>query len=139
MNYPTVWPVEVRHSNASNATSSRYGRLPAWLNGGSADADWQLVAVEMVPNATIAEDATNYREYTVYGQDGTTAQATRSTDSDTSSSDLSITAGTAESLTVTGGDNAIFHPGDEIKITSGGGGTEPADDASFVCIFKLLR
>ena len=135
----TLFTLQVQVANASNVTSDCYGRLPAYLNGGSSSAQWQLVAVELVPSLTVTADNTNTRIYTVYGKDGSTAQATRSTDADASPAGTTLTLAVAESLDLTGGSNAIFLPGDEIKISAGGGGTEPADNNLFICIFKLLR
>lgn len=132
-----LFTLQLQSANASNTTGDRYGVLPAFFNGGSSNAKWELVAVELVPSATVTADGTNYRTYTVYGKDGSNAQASRNTDS--GGTGTTITAGTAEALTVTGGSNAIFLPGDEIKITSGGSGTEPADDNLWICIFQLKR
>lgn len=134
-----LFPVYIHHVNASNVTSDLYGAVPSYLNGGSANAKWKLVAVQMTPSLTITADNTNTRIYTVYGKDGTTATATRSTDADASPAGTTITLAVTESLTLTGGANDIFLPGDEIKITSGGGGTEPADNTLFCCLFELQR
>ena len=115
---------------ASNTAGVIYLPVPSGLSG-----NYQLVSINRVSNLAISAHDTDYRTFTVYGVDGSTAQATRAT---TVAGGATV-AGTGESLTPAGGANAIFLPGDEIKITSGGGGTEPADSTQFVCIFKLLR
>lgn len=121
---------------ASDTAGVRYSVVPPIYNDGSANAKWQLVGAVIVPSVTVSTHASNYRTYTVYGKDLTTAQATHTTNS---SGGEALTAGTAKVLTLTGGDNALFLPGDEVYIGSAEAGTGPADDNLFVLTFKLLR
>lgn len=121
---------------ASDTAGVSYVCLPAVLNGGSSNAKWKLVGLDLMPNITQSASDTNYRTYEVYGVDGSTAQSSRATNV----AGGALTAGTRYSQTLTGGSNAIFLPGSVVKCSAGlGGGTEPAENTNWILTFELQR
>lgn len=115
---------------ASNTAGVGYGCLPTGITG-----EYQLVSVDRVSNVAITADNTDYRTFTVYGADKSTAQATRVT----TVAGGSTVAGTPESLTVTGGANAMFSAGEAIRIAAAEAGTGPACDETFTCHLVKVR
>lgn len=121
---------------ASDTAKDGWGVIPPSFNGGSANAKWKLVGIDVVPQITQAASDSNYRTYKVYGKDLTNAQATRATNV----AGGALTAGTNYPLSPSGGANAIFLPGDEVRVESAtGGGTEPADETNWYLTFELQR
>lgn len=113
---------------ASNTAGLGYVCLPTAITG-----EYQLVSVDRVSNIAITASDTDYRTFTVYGADKTTAQATRVT----TVAGGSTVAGTPESLTVTGGANAMFSAGEAIYVAAAEAGTGPAINESFT--FHLVK
>ena len=113
---------------ASNTAGVGYVCLPTGLTGG-----YRLTSVDRVSNVAIAASDTDYRTFTVYGVDQATAQASRVT----TVAGLETVAGVPESLTVTGGSNAVFTPGSAIKVDAAEAGTGPACNESFT--FYLVK
>jgi hypothetical protein len=109
---------------ASNTALTRYGVVPSILTG-----EYELVGADLVNNVAITADATDYRTITLNGVDGSTAQAARVTDV----AGGNLAAGAVEALTLAGGANAIFTPGDAIEVVCTEAGTGPACDFSVVC------
>lgn len=109
---------------ASNTAGVGHVCLPTGITG-----EYELVSVDRVSNLAITASDTDYRTFTVYGADKSTAQASRVT---TVAGGATV-AGTPESLAVTGGANAIFEPGEAIKIAAAEAGTGPACDEAFTC------
>lgn len=115
-------------TGASNTAAVRYVCLPTGLTG-----NYRLTSVDRVSNLAITASDTDYRTFTVYGKDKTTAQATRVT---TVAGGATV-AGTPESLTLTGGSNAVFVAGDAIYVGAAEAGTGPACDETFT--FFLVK
>lgn len=109
---------------ASNTALTRYGVVPSTLTG-----EYELVGADLVNNVAITADGTDYRTLTLYGADGSTSQAARVTDV----AGGSLAAGDVEALTLTGGANAMFEPGEAIKVACTEAGTGPAIDCMIVC------
>ena len=130
MAYADYIPLQVRVTAASNTAGLCYATLPTGLSG-----KYQLVSVDRVSIVAITADNTDYRTFTVYGVDKTTAQASRVT----TVAGGSTVAGTPESLAVTGGANAIFEPGDALYVAGAEAGTGPACDEVFTALFKKIR
>ena len=128
--------LQLRTIGASDTAKDGWSVLPPIFNAGSSNAKWLLVGADIIPQITQAASDTNYRTYKVYGKDLTTAQSTRATNV----AGGALTAGTNYPQTLTGGSNAVFLPGDEVRVESGtGGGTEPADETQWVLTFELQR
>lgn len=115
---------------ASNTPGHGYVTLPSSLTG-----TYELVSVDRVSNVAITADNTNYRTFTVYGADKSTAQATRVT----TVAGGSTVAGTPEELTLTGGSNAVFSPGGAIYVAAAVAGTGPACFETFSFGLRKLR
>lgn len=130
MSYADFIPLQVHIVAASNTAGVGYATLPSGLSG-----KYQLVSVDRVSNLAITANDTDYRTFTVYGADKSTAQATRVT----TVAGGSTVAGTPESLTLTGGSNAIFEPGDAVRVAAAEAGTGPACDETFTGLFKKIR
>lgn len=130
MSYADFIPLQVHIVAASNTAGVGYSTLPTGLSG-----KYQLVSVNRVSNLAISASDTDYRTFTVYGVNKSTAQATRVT---TVAGGATV-AGTPESLTLTGGSNAIFEPGDAWYVGAAEAGTGPACDETFTGLFKKIR
>lgn len=130
MAYVDTLTVTIPILAASNTALTRYGVVPSSLTG-----SYQLVGADLVNNVLITADGTDYRTITLNGVDGTTAQAARVTDV----AGGNLAAGAVEALTLTGGSNAIFEPGDAIKVVCTEAGTGPAIDCSVVCHLVKVR
>lgn len=130
MAYVDSLPVTIPILAASNTALTRYGVVPSNLTG-----SYRLVGADLVNNVAITADASDYRTLTLYGVDGSTAQAARVTD--VAGGDLA--AGDVEALTLAGGANAIFTPGAAIKLACTEAGTGPAIDCSVVCHLVKVR
>lgn len=130
MSYADFIPLQVHIVAASNTAGVGYATLPTGLSG-----KYQLVSVDRVSNLAISASDTDYRTFTVYGVNKSTAQATRVT---TVAGGATV-AGTPESLTLTGGSNAIFEPGDAWYVGAAEAGTGPACDETFTGLFKKIR
>lgn len=115
---------------ASNTAGLSYACLPTGLTG-----EYKLVSVDRVSAVAITASDTDYRTLTVYGVDKATAQATRVT----TVAGGSTVAGTPESLTVTGGANAIFTPGSAIYFAAAEAGTGPAINETVTCYLEKVR
>jgi hypothetical protein len=115
---------------ASNTAGVGYVCLPTGITG-----EYQLVSVDRVSNLAITASDTDYRTFTVYGADKTTAQASRVT---TVAGGATV-AGTPESLAVTGGANAMFSAGEAIHIAAAEAGTGPACNEGFTCHLVKVR
>lgn len=128
MAYTDSLTLSLHVSAASNAAGLGYVCLPTGLTG-----NYRLTSVDRVSNVAITASDTDYRTFTVYGVDKTTAQATRVT----TVAGGSTVAGTPESLTVTGGSNAVFTAGSAIYVGAAEAGTGPACDETFT--FFLVK
>lgn len=115
---------------ASNTAGVGYACLPTGLTG-----NYRLISVDRVSNVAISASDTDYRTFTVYGKDKSTAQASRVT----TVAGGETVAGTPESLTVTGGSNAVFVAGDAIRVAAAEAGTGPACDESFTMFLVKER
>ena len=130
MAYADYIPLQVRVTAASNTAGLGYATLPTGLSG-----KYQLVSVDRVSIVAITASDTDYRTFTVYGVDKTTSQASRVT----TVAGGSTVAGTPESLTVTGGSNAVFTAGSAIYVGAAEAGTGPACDETFTFMLEKLR
>lgn len=122
--------LSLRVDAASNTAGLGYVCLPTGLTG-----NYKLVSVDRVSNVAITASDTDYRTFTVYGVDKTTSQASRVT----TVAGGSTVAGTPESLTVTGGSNAVFTAGSAIYVGAAEAGTGPACDETFTFMLEKLR
>ena len=130
MGYLDVLALSLRVSAPSNAPGLGYVTVPSGLTG-----EYELISCDRVSNLAITASDTDYRTFTVYGVNGSTAQASRVT----TVAGGSIVAGTVETLTLTGGANAVFTPGDAIYVGAAEAGTGPAFDETFSFLLRKLR
>lgn len=126
------FPVRIPISYASNVTGDTIH--PLGLTSG-----YKLRPIRAVftPNESIAIDGTNYRSLAFDFVDEAGANATElAPDLTTFTGGTATTAGTAIVLSLT----AASVDGDwQVKITGGGGGTEPAISGDLVLWFEPIR
>lgn len=108
----------------------------------SVTGTYVLENADLVAAATTANHATNVADIILYGADadgaaGGTAQANWDT---TTGQDGALTVGVVNALTLAGGSNADFSPGDLIEVfVDESGGSGAAVDATLVLTLKKRR
>lgn len=99
-------------------------------------AEWEVEEITLTPNATSATDGTNYVTITAYKGSGTGTAITGGR----ATSSTSLTAATAEKLTLTGaGNNLVVTQANPLQIAVAKSGTGVAVNATVTVRFRIKR
>tara|TARA_Y100000114_G_C11732088_1_gene314174 strand:+ start:256 stop:621 length:366 start_codon:yes stop_codon:yes gene_type:complete len=113
-----------KHLVASGASTDETRYMPIYRK-------LKLVEILLVPNATTGADGSNYAILTV--SNGSTSLAVRNTAS------AALTAGTAESLTLTATKELDFDALESLKIVKSHAGSGATVDVEFLFVFDVAR
>lgn len=120
----TMQKIYTKHLVASSATGDETRFMPIYRK-------LKLSEILVVPNATTAANGSNYAILTVLN--GSTSLAVRNTAS------TALTAGTAESLTLTASKELDFDALESLKITKTHAGSGATVDVEFLFVFDVAR